>query len=202
VSADKRREAFIALCQEFYYATEEDANPDSTGEEDALNQLWGDDDPIERYAIVLQAGESVSSILARASTLAAAKDDALEHINDDIFAESPHKIVDLDTGATWWPRWETLQWREVTQSRPATPVVVVIRDPDSSNEFVTFGSKVEVYDIDLGRMNLADEDEFAQWADGHLSAAADFRLAGRNDVADAISGAVREAAANFGHAAS
>lgn len=52
-----------------------------------------------------------------------------------------------------------------------TPIVVVTRDPDASNDYAVFGGEVETYDIDAGRMDLGDEDEFLEWAESHLGAA-------------------------------
>lgn len=105
-----RRERFINLLDQYAYPTDPDEDDaDSTGEEDALAHLAGED-PIERYAVVFVAKEDITSILARWSTLDAAKHGAVENVNDDIFAEAPLKIVDLDTGATFHPRFDTLAW--------------------------------------------------------------------------------------------
>ena len=51
-------------------------------------------------------------------------------------------------------------------------VVLVIRDPDASNDFVIEGGPVKTIDLDLGRVDLAVWDEFAPWADSHLRTAA------------------------------
>jgi hypothetical protein len=49
------------------------------------------------------------------------------------------------------------------------PTVVVIRDPDASNDFTVFGGDVEIHDMDLGYMCLNDPDEYLEWAEGHLA---------------------------------
>lgn len=53
-----------------------------------------------------------------------------------------------------------------------SPVVVTIRDPDASNEYMHFGpGAVNVVDIDAGHMDLRDPEEYNEWAEGLLSAA-------------------------------
>lgn len=49
--------------------------------------------------------------------------------------------------------------------------VIAIRDPDWSNEFLTFGHYVEIIDVDFGRADLRDPDEFAEWRDSLLAEA-------------------------------
>jgi len=45
------------------------------------------------------------------------------------------------------------------------PVVLVVRDPDSSNEITTWGiDNPCVIDVDLGYMDVASPDEFPDWA--------------------------------------
>lgn len=57
----------------------------------------------------------------------------------------------------------------VARYRPAgTPLVVVVRDPDASNQIDVYGGEVLVHDVDLGYMDLRDPDEFLQWAPSHL----------------------------------
>ena len=89
-------------------------------------------------------------------------------------------------------------------------IVVCHRDPDSSNEFVTFGEPVEIIDIDYGRADLRNADEYKEWANGLLSTAThlilNLRCDGDDAAADAagdalvhIAKAVTQAAENFGH---
>lgn len=49
------------------------------------------------------------------------------------------------------------------------PLVIVVRDPDASNDFHVFDGDVETHDIDLGYLSLDDAGEFAEWAEGQLT---------------------------------
>jgi hypothetical protein len=73
------------------------------------------------------------------------------------------------------------------------PIVVVVRDPDSSNDFTVFNGDVEIHDLDLGYMNLDDPEEWAEWADGHLEAAQQFEDNGHPAVAALIRDVVHNA---------
>lgn len=46
--------------------------------------------------------------------------------------------------------------------------VFVLRDPDSSNDIQCIGCDPKVIDIDLGRMDLYDPEEWADWIEGHI----------------------------------
>lgn len=70
--------------------------------------------------------------------------------------------------------------------RGGTPVVVTVRDPDFSNEHTVFDGAVEVHDIDLGRSDLGDVDEYLEWAAGHLADAQRYAVRGHPDAADLI----------------
>jgi hypothetical protein len=75
-----------------------------------------------------------------------------------------------------------------TTTLATTTIVLVVRDPDYDNSFTTFeGAEpgVAIFDIDLGRSDLSDEDELAEWKDSHEADVAELRAAGRNDAADA-----------------
>lgn len=74
-----------------------------------------------------------------------------------------------------------------------TPIVVVVRDPDSSNEWVVFNGEADVHDIDLGYMNLDDTDEYLEWASGHLEAADRYAGSGHGNVASFIRTRIEEA---------
>lgn len=56
-----------------------------------------------------------------------------------------------------------------------TPIVIVVRDPDASNDYKVLDGEAETYDIDLGYADLGDRDEFLGWAGSHLSAAEEMR---------------------------
>lgn len=77
--------------------------------------------------------------------------------------------------------------------------VVVIRDPDSSNEFHTFGDErgqVVTFDLDLGYADLRDPIEFAEWAESRALDAQDTRTGG---AAALIASVVREVARENDH---
>lgn len=69
--------------------------------------------------------------------------------------------------------------------------IVCIRHPDFANEFEVFGGSVEIHDVDYGRSNLADPDEYAEWADGWQTTIAELRERGKQAVADCLAEAVR-----------
>lgn len=84
-----------------------------------------------------------------------------------------------------------------------TPIVVCHRDPDSSNEFHTFGPKVRIVDIDYGYADLSDREEFEDWVGGLEGTVADLRKIGTFNALNAalhIEGAIGEARVNYGHA--
>ncbi len=66
------------------------------------------------------------------------------------------------------------------------PLVLIVRDPDASNDVTVFGGDVETHDMDLGYANLDDPNEFIEWYHSHLHAAATYREQGYGDAADAI----------------
>jgi len=72
------------------------------------------------------------------------------------------------------------------------PVVVVTRHPDYDNEYAEFGGGVETYDIDMGRSDLSDHEECAEWVESHRQSARDFRHRGYPDVADYIEEIIAE----------
>jgi hypothetical protein len=78
------------------------------------------------------------------------------------------------------------------------PVVIVHRDPDSSNEFETFG-EIEVIDFDYGAVDLRSEDEFREWATSHLEEARLVRIRCGDEVADRIITIVADTASNYDH---
>ena len=72
----------------------------------------------------------------------------------------------------------------------ADAIVIVVRDPDASNDYAVFDSStgkqvavdtngrydgpfdaVRFIDVDLGHMDLSDPEEYAEWAEGHIEAA-------------------------------
>lgn len=87
--------------------------------------------------------------------------------------------------------------------RGSGPVVVVcVRDPDASNDFTVFGGvEVEVVDVDLGRSDLSNDEEFAEWRESHETTAARLREEGCADAAEALESMIAETADRFGHRA-
>ena len=74
--------------------------------------------------------------------------------------------------------------------------VVVIRDPDASNEIVVFGDdEANIVDIDLGHMDLRDPEEFEQWQDFTEQVKALYW----KDAAKLVKSVVAETAENNGH---
>lgn len=65
--------------------------------------------PVSRFAVVTEAGE-FTYVKADWDTLEAAARAAVENINDDLYAESPYEIVDLDSDDRYRPDWTTVQW--------------------------------------------------------------------------------------------
>lgn len=72
-----------------------------------------------------------------------------------------------------------------------TPTVVCVRHPDHSNGFTMFGG-VTIHDVDYGRSNLADPDEYAEWAQSWGTEIAQLRERGAHAIADCVAEAVRD----------
>lgn len=76
--------------------------------------------------------------------------------------------------------------------------IIIVRHPDYDNDITLFGETegVVIVDIDLGRADLSDPVEFAEWAEGQL-----FETRGLNTRAAQrlICEVVRSAAEDFGH---
>ena len=79
-------------------------------------------------------------------------------------------------------------------------IVVAHRDPDWSNEYVTFGAPVEIFTLDYGRADLRDPEEFAEWAESHLATVRELYERGTPEAiaaGDHIAQAVVEARLNY-----
>lgn len=76
------------------------------------------------------------------------------------------------------------------KKKAQTPVVIVVRDPDASNEYATFGGSVETYDIDAGYADLSDREEFQEWYESHLEGARRLEAEGHRDAAAYIRGVI------------
>ena len=99
-----RLEAFRALCDAYGVLEDEGYS----GYEDAMEYIDGER-PIERFAVVTASSEW-AYVNARTETLEAAQRSAVANVSDDIFAEGPVEIVDLDTGEHYRPKWSSLVW--------------------------------------------------------------------------------------------
>jgi 4-aminobutyrate aminotransferase-like enzyme len=64
-----------------------------------------------------------------------------------------------------------------------TTVVVVVRDPDASNDYRTFGPPVTTVDIDCGYADLSDAEEYREWREGHYERAAQLEAQGHPEAA-------------------
>lgn len=103
---------------------------------------------------------------------------------------------DPETQSAWGMRlcdaWEWLDGylsaagRLPVQWTAERSVMLCIRDPDESNQFVGDGEPVAIYDCDMGRMDLDDESERAEWLENQELMAADIRTRGAELCADAL----------------
>lgn len=66
-------------------------------------------------------------------------------------------------------------------------VMLCIRDPDESNQFVGDGEPVAIYDCDLGRMDLTDDEERAGWIESQEAMADDMDKRGAKLCAETLS---------------
>jgi hypothetical protein len=86
-------------------------------------------------------------------------------------------------------------------------IIVCHRDPDASNDFVVFAEgqpSPKIIDIDYGRADLRDKEQFSEWRDSLLDeVTALYGLGTPNAVAAGqhIANAVAEAIVNYGHTA-
>lgn len=101
-----------------------------SGAEDINYMLEGDDPdyPIDRYAVVTEQGSEFTYIYTY-QTFPLALAGALGNIADDIWAETPIEIVDLDGGFeddgveygrpkfkySWRPDWNATPWKKVVE---------------------------------------------------------------------------------------
>ena len=73
---------------------------------------------------------------------------------------------------------------EPVEAPPVT--VVVVRDPDSSNDISVFGTEATIIDVDLGYSNLTDRDEFLDWTGAQLGTVDDLAKADPDNPAIAV----------------
>lgn len=102
---EARLEAFKALLQRY------GATPDiyDAGEEEDPRPYLSGEKPCQRFVCVTMHAEK-PFFLPRFDDAETARARAMEYATDDIFAETPVAVVDLDTGKVSVPRWDTLKW--------------------------------------------------------------------------------------------
>lgn len=83
----------------------------NSADEDFTEYFVSPRQPIRRYAAITTAGDFVY-IKADYPNLNEAKEAALANVNDNIYAETPLAVVDLDTGRTYQPDFSTIVWRQ------------------------------------------------------------------------------------------
>jgi len=103
---EKRREAFAALIRRW---RQEPEDYDEEVEEDPRPYLAGDK-PISRYVCVTSHDEK-TFFLPTFDDRFDAQARAVEYVHDDIWAEYPVEVFDLDTGTHFNPVWQTMSWR-------------------------------------------------------------------------------------------
>lgn len=72
------------------------------------------------------------------------------------------------------------------------PLVLIVRDPDASNQITVYDGDVIVHDVDLGHYDLRDVDEYRAWALYHLGAAEGFEQQGYGEAVDTIRALVEQ----------
>jgi len=77
-----------------------------------------------------------------------------------------------------------------------TADIVIVRDPDASNDISLFGVEANVIDINLGSMDLGDPVEWDEWQQSRKE---DFDSVATKDAQRFIAEAVANAAADCGH---
>lgn len=111
-----RRERLQKLIDWYGQAVED---YDSDVEEDLrpyLNEGHPEPKAPGRYVCVTQHGEK-TFFLPFFDSLGEAQERAVEYVNDDIFAEQPVEVFDLDTGEAHMPEWSKIEWEKRTRSR-------------------------------------------------------------------------------------
>lgn len=115
---ERRLDAIKKLAERHHIIWDPDKMAESTMDEDTqLYFLPRTNEerkvPLE-FAVVTSGGGGPSyCIYADYDSPAAAFKAALEHIEDSIFSETPHSVINLDTGARWEPEWDRVPWQRV-----------------------------------------------------------------------------------------
>jgi hypothetical protein len=113
-TANARLEKLRELMDRWYIAMPGDGDHRASNTEDLEPFVEGEEE-IKEWAVITHgtgsSGDDVTYIYPEYETPEAAQAKAIENIGDDIFEETPHAIVNLDTGQELRPMWETVQWR-------------------------------------------------------------------------------------------
>lgn len=107
VIQEQRRAAFAKLIEA--HSQEPDDYDDDEVEENPRPYLSGET-RIGRFVCVTQHDEKVF-FLPHFFDLEDAQARTWEYVGDDIWAETPVEVYDLDTDTTYRPVWESIQWR-------------------------------------------------------------------------------------------
>lgn len=73
-------------------------------------------------------------------------------------------------------------------------VVIVVRDPDYENTYRTFGAPVRTVDVDLGRSDLSNPEEYVEWAESMREEVASLKFADWHDAAAELENIIEEVA--------
>lgn len=81
------------------------------------------------------------------------------------------------------------------QRREATTLVIVVRNPDADNTYQAWGKEfgngiLWAHDMDLGRADLTDQDEFDEWATTHGAVADEMHKLGWPEAAEHINSVI------------
>lgn len=103
-----RHDAIRALADEFYIAYE---GPERTSSDEDIRELL-DAEHLPQWAAITTAGQGEDQVwyIYACETQREAQKRAFEHLGDDIYAEMPVAVVDLDNGTRSQPRWDSLEW--------------------------------------------------------------------------------------------
>lgn len=107
------KDAFAALLARYSIDPDDDSY---SGAEDAKEFISGERE-IRRFASVTVSGGEFWYVRADWATKDEAQSHAVSNIDDDVFAETPILVVDLETGQEWGPDWNSLNWQIKTTEK-------------------------------------------------------------------------------------
>jgi len=153
-------------------------------------------------ATEIDRGDIAAALVGQTIWSAEVTGDSLSDSSDEAFL-----VMETSEGVRLYADDPTAYRYELAGARVPSdePVMIVLRDPDFANDYLPFTegfAPVRDIDVDFGNMDLRDEGEFADWAEGHLDQAKQLIAAGgRNRVAagERLRQIVIETAENHGH---